>query len=430
MQQPTTRSTLTQTLTTQPLLLGCIALLLLISTFVVGLGLGFGLGRFSQTAFASSLTSSGNGAAQGRPVRAVDALGGEFELFWEAMDLVYRDFYGEIPDPRTTTYNAIRGVVSELGDPNTSFLTPEEAAFFRSSMEGSFEGIGARVEWDEARDTVRIVEPFENQPAWRAGLKRGDLILAVDGQEIIGTELSEAIAQIRGPKDTEVTLTVEREGEAEPFDVVVTRDRVELPTISTDTLGAEGDIAYVRLYSFNQNAGQLVRQAVEEAMKRNPRALIFDLRGNTGGLLRQAVVVSSIFMEDQPVLIERFASGETESYATEGQAVADEIPLVVLVNEGSASASEIVAGALQDNGRAKLIGVTTFGKGSVQLPHTLSDGSIMRVTIARWYTPLDRSIDGAGLEPDLVVELSEEERTSAVDPQLEAAVEYLEQQIR
>jgi carboxyl-terminal processing protease len=360
----------------------------------------------------------------------VDALGGEFELFWEAMDLVYRDFYGEIPDPRTTTYNAIRGVVSELGDPNTSFLTPEEAAFFRSSMEGSFEGIGARVEWDEARDTVRIVEPFENQPAWRAGLKRGDLILAVDGQEIIGTELSEAIAQIRGPKDTEVTLTVEREGEAEPFDVVVTRDRVELPTISTDTLGAEGDIAYVRLYSFNQNAGQLVRQAVEEAMKRNPRALIFDLRGNTGGLLRQAVVVSSIFMEDQPVLIERFASGETESYATEGQAVADEIPLVVLVNEGSASASEIVAGALQDNGRAKLIGVTTFGKGSVQLPHTLSDGSIMRVTIARWYTPLDRSIDGAGLEPDLVVELSEEERTSAVDPQLEAAVEYLEQQIR
>jgi carboxyl-terminal processing protease len=430
MQQPPSTRTLLQSLTAQPLLAGCVALLVLISTLFVGVGVGFALGRFSQTAVASSLTSSGNGAAQGRPLRAVDALNGDFDLFWEAMDLVYRDFYGEIPDPKEITYNAIRGVVNELGDPNTSFLTPEEAAFFRSSMEGSFEGIGARVEWDAERDTVRIVEPFENQPAWRAGIKRGDLVISVDGEEIVGTDLTEAIAKIRGPKDTEVTLTIEREGEAEPLEVVVTRDRVELPTISTDTLGEEGDIAYVRLYSFNQNAGQLVRQAVTDAMKRNPRALIFDLRGNTGGLLNQAVVVSSVFLEDQTVLIERFASGETETYETEGRAVTGDIPIVVLVNEGSASASEIVAGALQDHDRAELVGVTTYGKGSVQLPHVLSDGSIVRVTIARWYTPDDRSIDGAGLEPDRVVELSEEERTSGDDPQLEAAVEYLEEQIR
>jgi carboxyl-terminal processing protease len=428
-QQPSTRSFL-GSLRAQPLLVGFIALLVLASTFFVGLGLGFGLGRFSQSAVASSWTSSGNGAAQGRPLRAVDALSGDFDLFWEAMDLVYRDFYGEIPDPKEITYNAIRGVVNELGDPNTSFLSPEEAAFFRSSMEGSFEGIGARVEWDEARDTVRIVEPFENQPAWRAGIKRGDLVISVDGETIVGTDLSEAITKIRGPKDTKVTLTIEREGEAEPFEVVVTRARVELPTISTDSLGADGDIAYVRLYSFNQNAGQLVRQAVTDAMKRNPRALIFDLRGNTGGLLSQAVVVSSVFLEDETVLIERFASGETETYETEGRAVTDDIPMVVLVNEGSASASEIVAGALQDHGRAKLVGVSTYGKGSVQLPHVLSDGSIIRVTIARWYTPNDRSIDGAGLEPDLVVELSDEERTAGKDPQLEAAVEYLEEQVK
>jgi carboxyl-terminal processing protease len=434
MQQTEERSSVQPTLQkvmAQPLLLGCVALLMLVSTLFVGLAIGFGLGRFSQTALASSnLLGSGNGLAQGRPARASEALQGNFDLFWEALDLVYRDYYGEIPDGKELTYSAIRGVLSELGDPNTSFMTPEEANFFRSSMEGSFEGIGARVDWDVERDTVRIVEPFENQPAWNAGLRRGDLILAVDGESVVGTNLNDAIQKIRGEKDTEVTLTIERVGEA-AFDVTLKRARIETPTISTDSLGENGEIAYVRLYSFNQNAGQLVRQAVNDALKRNPRALIFDLRGNTGGLLRQAVLVASIFMEDQTVLLERFASGKTETYRTEGRsAVKGDLPIVVLVNEGSASASEIVAGALQDSGRAHLVGVTTFGKGSVQLPHTLSDGSIMRVTIARWYTPLDRSIDGTGLQPDTVVELTEEDRTGNRDPQLEAAVDYLEQQMK
>lgn len=434
MQQPPTDSSNRLTASprwSQPLLLGCMALALLVSSFVLGGVLGYGIGRFGQPAIAAIPgAGSGNASAQGRPTKASEALQDDFALFWEALDLVYRDFYGDIPDAKTLTYDAIRGVVSKLGDPNTSFLTPDEASFFRSSMEGSFEGIGARVEWDEGRDTVRIVEPFENQPAWRAGIRRGDLVLKVDGIEIIGTDLAEAIQKIRGEKGTQVVLTVEREGEAAPFDVTVTRDRIETPTISTDSLGDDQEIAYVRLYSFNQNAGQLVRQAVSDAMKRNPRALIFDLRGNTGGLLRQAVVVASVFMQDQTVLLERFASGETEIYKTEGRAVAGDIPLVVLVNEGSASASEIVAGALQDSGRATLMGETTFGKGSVQLPHTLSDGSIMRVTIARWYTPLDRSIDGAGLAPDVVVEVSDEERASRADPQLEAAIEHLQRQLR
>lgn len=416
---------------TQPLLLGCVALLVLLSTFFVGLGLGFGLGRWSENARAATpFNASDNGAVQGRPTSAREGLEPAFDLFWEAMDLVYRDYYGEIPDATQMTYNAIRGVVNELGDPNTSFLTPEEADVFRTAMEGSFEGIGARVEWDEERDTLRITEPFENQPAWRAGLKRGDLVLEIDGEAIIGAELNEAVQKIRGPKGTKVLLTIERAEVAEPFEVEVTRDRIETPTISTDTLGANEDIAYVRLYTFNQNAGQLVRQAVEDAMRRDPRALIFDLRGNTGGLLRQAVTVSSVFMQDQVVLLERFADGRVETYKTEGRAVAREIPMVVLVNEGSASASEIVAGALQDHERATLIGATTFGKGSVQLPHTLSDGAIMRVTIARWFTPEERTIDGAGLEPDIAIELTDEQRESGADPQLDGAVEYLEEQLR
>jgi carboxyl-terminal processing protease len=413
----------------QPVILGCGAVLVLLATLLVGLGLGFSLGRLSDRALAAPSLNRNPNAPEGRPANAQEALEPSFDLFWEALDLVYRDFYGDIPDGEVMTYNAIRGAVNELGDPNTSFLTPDEAAFFRSAMEGSFEGIGARVDWDEARDTVRIVEPFENQPAWRAGIKRGDLILAVDGEEIIGTDLGAAISKIRGPKGSQVLLTIERAEVEEPFDVEVTRDRIETPTIATDTLGANEDIAYVRLNTFNQNAGELVREAVQEAMKRDPRALIFDLRGNTGGLLRQAIVVTSIFLEDQTVLIERFADGTTETYETEGRAAADELPMVVLVNEGSASASEIVAGALQDYDRATLIGTTTFGKGSVQLPHTLSDGSIMRVTIARWYTPKDRTIDGAGLEPDVIVEFPEEARETEADPQLEAAIEYLDEQV-
>jgi carboxyl-terminal processing protease len=402
----------------------------MISMLLLGFGVGFGLGRWSQTAQAALPFSIGQQGVAGRPTNSRAALAPSFALFWEALDLVYRDYYGDVPAPQEMTYNAIRGVVNHLGDPNTSFLTPQEADVFRTTMEGSFEGIGARVEWDDTHNTLRILEPFENQPAWQAGLRRGDLVLQIDGNSIVGSSLSEAIQQIRGPKGTKVLLTIRRAGAGEPFDVEITRDRIESPTISTDTLGAKQEIAYVRLYSFNQNAGQLVRQAVEKAMAKQPRALIFDLRGNSGGLLHQAVLVASVFLQDQVVLLERFSNGKTETYKSEGRALTQDIPILVLVNEGTASASEIVAGALQDHQRATLLGAKTYGKGSVQLPHTLTDGSIMRVTIARWYTPKDRTIDGAGLLPDLAVELTEEQRKTGADPQLDAAVHHLEEQLQ
>lgn len=411
----------------QPIMLGCGILLVLTLTFWAGFGLGFGT-RGWQMGVPLWAAAPANATANGRPASARAALEPKFDLFWEALDLVYRDFYGAVPDADTATYNAIRGVINNLDDPNTSFLTPQEADFFRTNIEGTFEGIGARVEWNEEADTLEISEPFENQPAWKAGLRRGDLVLAVDGQNVVGTSLNDTVAKIRGPKDTTVILTIRHKDATDLTDteeIEVVRDRIETPTISTNTYGESGEIAYVRLFTFNQNAGQLVRQAVEDAMSRNPKALIFDLRGNSGGLLREAVKVANVFIEDQTVLLERFSDGKTETYQTSESAVAEEIPMVVLVNEGSASASEIVAGALQDSGRAPLIGTTTYGKGSVQLPHTLSDGSIMRVTIARWYTPKDRTIDGTGLEPDQVVELPEAARDTGKDPQLDAAVEYL-----
>lgn len=402
------------------LALGCLIALLLLLIFVVGAGIGFGFGRISAGARILSTTSL-NGD-EGTDLRA--SLDENFGTFWDAMDVLYGNYYGELPAGDDATYSAVRGVVDSLGDPNTSFYSPEEADIFRTNLTGAFEGIGARVAWDDEADTVRVVEPFENQPAWNAGIKRDDLILAVDGESVVGTDLNSAVARIRGPEGSTAVLTIVRAGEneGEPFDVEVVRDRVETPTVSTDALGDNGEIAYVRLYTFNENAGALVKQAVEDAQRRGAEGLILDLRGNTGGLLREAVKVSSLFLEDAVVLLERFKNGDEEVYHTEGDAIATELPMVILVDESSASASEIVAGALQDAGRATLVGVTTFGKGSVQLPQTLADGSILRVTIARWYTPEGRTIDGTGLTPDMEVPLDVEASTSDEDPQLARAL--------
>lgn len=412
-----------------------VGIALFLVVFTAGIGTGIALARPADQAGWSAANwwrwgDGQTGSTTEICLQEEQALYPEFETFWEAMRLLYRDFYGELPSAEDATYNAIRGIVNELDDPNTSFLTPNEANLFRTNISGSFEGIGARVGWDEDFDTLQILEPFENQPAWNAGLRRGDLVLAVDGESIIGSDLTTAVNQVRGPKGSVVLLNIlrfdeENPEEAEPFDVEVTRDRIETPTIATDTLGDNEDIAYIRLNTFNQNAGELVRQAVEDALQRNAAGLVFDLRGNSGGLLREAVRVANVFLEEDNILIERFADGREDIYRTTEDAVTTDLPMVVLVNEGSASASEIVAGALQDHERAQLIGQTTYGKGSVQLPHTLQDGAIMRVTVARWYTPDDRTIDGEGLAPDVVVELAEEERGSDEDPQLDRALSIL-----
>ena len=397
------------------LVLSIVAIVVVALVFGVGFAIGFGAGHFSAMPAAAA---SANPAGE-----AEDDLYPAFDIFWEATDVLYRDFYGDRPAAEAATYGAIRGVIGEFDDRNTSFMTPQEADFFRSDLQGSFEGIGARVDWDQQFDTLIIVEPFENQPAWNAGVKRDDLVIAVDEEEIVGTDLTAAVQKIRGPKGSTVKLTILRQGEEAPLDIEIVRDRIEIPTLTTDTVG--GNLAYIQLNSFNENAGELVRQAVKDALATDPAGIILDLRGNPGGLLAQAVEVSSVFLEETDVLIERFADGTEEVYTTSGKAESKDLPLVVLVNAGSASASEIVAGAVQDHERGQLVGVTTFGKGSVQLPQTLSDGSILRVTIARWFTPDDRTIDGTGLEPDVVVEISDEQREAGADPQLDKAIELL-----
>ncbi|HUX77956.1 MAG TPA: S41 family peptidase [Anaerolineae bacterium] len=345
-----------------------------------------------------------------------------FQLFWEVWDLVQRHFYGELPDMQELTYAAIRGMLSTLGDDYTAFIESSIAAIISEDATGEFEGIGAFVGMDE-EGTVEIVEPFEGGPAEQAGIRAGDRVLGVDGVSIVGVTLYEAIGLIRGPEGTEVTLLIEREGVAEPFEVTVTRARLEI-AITEVELRDDG-IGYIRLYDFSATAGERMVEGLEELLAQEPQAIIFDLRGNPGGWLDQAVDVADLFLDDGAILIERWSDGREKSFEAHPGDVGEDVPLVVLVDRGSASAAEIVAGALQDRERAVLIGELTFGKGSVQRPFTLSDGSELRVTAALWFTPNNRAIHGDGLAPDIEVPWPEEEVEPDVDPQLERAVEYI-----
>ncbi|MCX7683133.1 MAG: S41 family peptidase [Anaerolineae bacterium] len=345
-----------------------------------------------------------------------------FQLFWEVWALVQENFYGELPDMRTVTYAAIRGMLSTLGDEYTAFIEPEAAAILAEDATGKFEGIGAYVKMSE-EGILEISELFEGGPAERAGVRKGDRVLAVDGVSIIGVSLYEAIGRIRGPAGTPVTLLIEREGVEKPFEVTVVRESLEIPIVDAEM--RDDGIGVIRLYEFSATAGELVSRNVEELLDRGARGIVFDLRSNPGGWLEQAIKVSDIFLDDGVILFERWSDGREQVFEARPGDVGEEVPLVVLVNGGSASAAEIVAGALQDHERAVLIGEHTFGKGSVQRPFTLRDGSELRVTVAHWFTPDNRAIHNTGLTPDIEVPWPEEGVVEGVDPQLDRAVGYL-----
>jgi len=343
-----------------------------------------------------------------------------FQLFWEVWKIVQENYYGDLPDMQTVTYGAIRGMLETLGDEYTSFIEPDIAAILEEDASGSFQGIGAFVRMRED-GKLEIVGIIEGSPAEAAGLQDGDLVVAVDGQSIVGYSLYEAIILIRGPAGTDVTLTVERPSEGETFDVTVTRARIEIPVVEWEMLD-EG-IGYIHLREFSATATEQLEESLRQILADRPKGLILDLRNNPGGWLDQAVRVADLFLDDGVVLIERSYDGEEIFRSYDGD-LAEDIPLVVLVNGGSASASEIVAGAIQAHGRGILVGERTLGKGSVQRPYRLSDGSELRVTVARWYTPNDVAIHGQGLTPDIEVPFPEDAGPDG-DPQLDRAIEYL-----
>jgi carboxyl-terminal processing protease len=345
----------------------------------------------------------------------------DFDIIQEVLNILVSNFYGELPDAKTMAYGAIRGMLLTLDDPYTSFIEPKIAAILNEDASGEFEGIGATVRMRED-GYLEIVRPLPGHPAEAAGLLAGDLILAVDGESIVGMGLYEALGLIRGPADSEVVLEIGRPEEGDTFTVAITRARIALPIVEYEML--DDNIAYVRLTEFDNTASDRVKAALEELQSQNPQGLIFDLRDNPGGYLSEAIKVSDIFLDEGLIAIERDSEDNEQRFYSYDGDVGEDILMVVLVNGGSASASEIVAGALQDRQRAMLIGETTVGKGSVQLPHNLSDGSQFRVTIAHWFTPDEQAIHGNGLTPDIEAPYPTDTPVDQ-DPQRDRAIEYL-----
>ena len=348
----------------------------------------------------------------------------DFTIFNEAWDVVESEFDGELPTEEDVLYSVIAGSLETLDDNYTRFTSPEIAARMREDMGGSIEGIGAFVRTND-NGFIEIVRPISGQPAEAAGVKAGDIIIGVDGEDITNLTLDEALLLVRGPRGTEVVLTVFRPKDDEELDIPITRARFEIPIIESQM--ATKDIGYIRLSEFNANASERTEEALAELLGQGATSIIFDLRDNPGGYLDQSVYVADLFVPEGVVLYERNNQGLDKDFTADTGDEGENFPLVVLVNPGSASASEIVAGAIRDNGRGILIGETTFGKGSVQQLHELSDGSELRVTVARWYTPANVSISDEGITPDIEVPSPDDFTLGGEgDTQLERAIEYLQ----
>lgn len=343
-----------------------------------------------------------------------------FAPFWETWDIVHEEYVDQPVNDLELMRGAIEGMLNALGDRHTSYMNPDEFMQANESLEGEYEGIGAWV--DITGDYVEIISPMRGSPADEAGLQPNDKVVGVNGEDVTGVPGDLVLNQILGPAGTDVTLTIQRD--TETFDVTITRQNIVVPTVDLEIL--EDNIAYIALYTYGENTTEQLRQSLTELLEQEPDGLILDLRDNGGGYLNTAIQVVSEFIGDGVVMFEEYGDGETYTYEAIPGGLATEIPLVVLVNGGTASASEITAGAIQDYGRAPLVGTTTYGKGSVQTWIELEDNAGgVRVTIARWLTPDGRQISGEGLEPEYVVEITEEDFEQGLDPQLDKAIEVL-----
>ena len=345
-----------------------------------------------------------------------------FKPFWEAWNIVHQQYVDQPVDDLKLMQGAIRGMMDALGDAQTFYMEPQLYENESSSLQGEYEGIGAYVDTDG--EYLTIVSPIEGSPADLAGLQPGDRVIAIDGEDMTGVAPEQARQKVLGPEGTKVTLTIAREGESGPFEVTIMRAKITIHSAEGEML--ENGIAYIDINTFGERTTQELRATLDDLLKQNPRGIIIDLRNNPGGYLSTAVEVSSEFIDEGVILYEQYGDGRRDEHRALGNGQATDIPIVVLINEGSASASEILAGALQDYGRARLVGMQSYGKGSVQnwVPLSNNQGAA-RVTIAKWLTPNERAIDHVGLTPDVVVVMTVEDFEAERDPQLDAAIETL-----
>lgn len=352
-----------------------------------------------------------------------------FGPFWEAWNLVHENYVDQPVDDVALMRGAISGMMEALGDKHSSYMSPEDYQTANAGLEGEYEGIGAYV--DTTTEYLTVTTPIPGSPAESAGLLPGDQVIAIDGKDMTGVDAEVARLQVLGPAGTTVVLTILREGVSEPLEFSIVRAKITIASASGKML--DNGIAYVQVTTFGSNTTPELLATLQELMAQNPKGIILDLRNNGGGYLQTAIEVASQFMGEGVVMYEEYGDGTRDTYEAipNGLATDTNIPMLVLINEGSASASEIVAGALQDTGRAKLVGTVSYGKGSVQNWIPLSgDNGAVRITIAKWLTPKENTINEIGLTPDYQIDLTPEDRQAGLDPQLDKAVEILLEMIK
>jgi len=349
----------------------------------------------------------------------------DFSIFWEVWDLVNAKHpNGKDTDAQSLVYGAIKGMIESLDDPNTNFFNPEDSIKFTEDVKGRFSGTGMEIGIREEK--LVVIAPLAGSPAEKAGLQTGDIISKIDGESTEGITIEEGVKKIRGPQGTTVTLTIIRKGVEEPLEIPVVRDNIEVPAMEIKEL--EEGISLMSVYNFNANIPFLFRTSMLKEAFSGTEGIVLDLRNNPGGFLDVAVDMADWFLaKDALIVTERFSSGEEEKFISKKDGVLKDIPVVILVNGGSASASEILAGSLRVNRNIQIVGEQTFGKGTVQELKKLSDGSSLKVTVAQWLLPDGSLIEGNGLVPNIVVSEQPEvnEEGQIVDPQLDRALEIL-----
>lgn len=399
----------------QPLLSIALAILLATATFFSGLHIG------NDTRMSANIFSFMN-----RETVADESI--DLTEFWNVWKLLDQKF---VTSTTSTTLSdqdkvrgAIEGLVHSYGDPYTVYFPPEDAKMFAADISGNFSGVGMEVGMRD--DLITIIAPLPGSPAEKAGLIAEDVIVRIDDKSTEGMNVDEAVRIIRGEKGTEVHFSIFRKGEDGFKEITVVRDTIVIPTSKTEI---RGDVFVMTLYSFNALSEMEMQKGLREYVKSGKKKLILDLRGNPGGYLQSAVAIASYFLPiGAPVVREGFGSGQDEEvYRSSGKELGTSAPqkFVVLVDGGSASASEILAGALQEHKVATLIGSQTFGKGSVQELVNLDDGASLKVTVAKWFTPNGVSISAGGLTPDIIVERTADDRKENRDPQMDSALEFL-----
>ncbi len=390
-----------------------LSLFVAILAFAAGFGTNFFYSRNAAQPVAAASASGQN--ANGVPQH--------FGLMWESWNILKDQFYYDIPSRNAMVHGMIRGVLQSLEDPHTILVEPAPAQQEATNLAGNYGGIGAKV---EMRKGDIVLLPFPDSPAEAAGILAGDRILKIDETELVPEDTPDSVeAKLRGEVGTPVKLTLARIGAPKEIELEITRQEIDIPTVQYRML-ENTEFGYVQITLESADTPKELQTALDEIKKNNPKGIILDLRNNPGGLFPDpALEIVGQFLPDVPVVIEKYRDGTEKVYNARNPGSARDLPFVVLVNSGTASAAEIIAGAFMDSGKTALIGERTFGKGSVQGLYPLSDKSVLHITTAKWLTPNGGEIDGVGLKPNIQVPLTPEDAAKGVDPQLDRAVQYL-----